>query len=234
AGPRAASQRAQRVLDHFNADAEALRRMPTAQLLQAVKLRDPSRVENTGLYLGPVLDARNLPVHPFWPQAPAQSASIPMVIGNTRDETRAFLGNDAKNFTLSWEDLPARLETQQYVDLLPSVVIAEYRRLYPHYTPSEVFFAATTAGRSWRGAVEELEARARQSAATWAYQLDWYDRDGEAAALRAFHTLDIPLVFDNVGQPGARTGTSAQAQQVAAQVSGALLAFARSGDPNHA
>lgn len=234
AGPRAASQRAQRVLDHFNADAEALRRMPTAQLLQAVKLRDPSRVENTGLYLGPVLDARNLPVHPFWPQAPAQSASIPMVIGNTRDETRAFLGNDAKNFTLSWEDLPARLETQQYVDLLPSVVIAEYRRLYPHYTPSEVFFAATTAGRSWRGAVEELEARARQSAPTWAYQLDWYDRDGEAAALRAFHTLDIPLVFDNVSQPGARTGTSAHAQQVAAQMSGALLAFARSGNPNHA
>ncbi len=234
AGPRAASQRAQLVLDHFNADAEALRRMPMAQLLEAVKLHDPSRVENTGLYLGPVLDARSLPVHPFWPQAPAQSAGIPMVIGNTHDETRAFLGNDPKNFTLTWEDLPARLEAQQYVDLLPSVVIAEYRRLYPHYTPSEVFFAATTAGRSWRGAVEELEARARQGAPTWAYQLDWYDRDGEAAALRAFHTLDIPLVFDNIGQPGARTGTGAQAQQVAAQMSGALLAFARSGNPNHA
>src|SRR5690606_18929337 len=210
------------------------RTLPMEKLLEAVKVRDPSRVESSSLYVGPVLDARNLPVHPFWPQAPAQSANIPMVIGNTRDETRAFLGNDPKNHALSWDDLPARLEAQQYTDLLPSVVIAEYRRLYPNYTPSEIFFAATTAGRSWRGAVEELEVRARQGAPTWAYQLDWYDRSGDAANLRAFHTLDIPLVFDNIGQPGARTGTSAQAQQVAAQMSGALLAFARSGNPNHA
>ena len=32
----------------------------------------------------------------------------------------------------------------------------------------------------------------------------------------------------------ASTGSSARAQQVAAQMSGALLAFARTGDPNHA
>ncbi|WP_305804778.1 carboxylesterase/lipase family protein [Stenotrophomonas sp. YIM B06876] len=233
AGPRAATQRAQQVLQHFNSDAHALRTLPMEKLLEAGKLRDPSRVENTGLYLGPVLDARALPRHPFYPDAAPQSAGIPMVIGNTHDETRAFLGNDPANFTLDWDTLPARLEQQQYVDLLPSVVIAEYRRLYPHYTPSDVFFAATTAGRSWRGAVEELEARARQDAPTWAYQLDWYDRTGEAAKLRAFHTLDIPLVFDNIGQPGSRTGHSADAQRVAGRMSDALLAFARNGDPNH-
>src|SRR5690606_17360470 len=128
AGPRAATQRARLVLDHFKlADADALRTLPMEKLLEAVKVRDPSRVESSSLYVGPVLDARNLPVHPFWPQAPAQSANIPMVIGNTRDETRAFLGNDPKNHALSWDDLPARLEAQQYTDLLPSVVIAEYR-----------------------------------------------------------------------------------------------------------
>src|SRR5690606_14459457 len=155
---------------------------------------------------------------------PAQSADIPLVIGNTRDETRAFLGNDPDNFTLDWEELPAKLEAQQYVDLLPSVVIAEYRRLYPHYTATEVFFAATTAGRSWRGAVEELEARARQpatAASTWAYQLDWYDRGGEADRLRAYHTLDIPLVFDNHRQPGSRTGDGGEAQRMAGAMSDA-------------
>ena len=234
AGPRAASQRAQLLLDHLQADAQALRTLPLPKLLEALKVRDPSRVENTGLYFGPVLDGRNLPVHPFWPQANTQSAGIPMVIGNTHDETRAFLGNDPKNFELDWDELPARLEAQQYVDLLPSQVIAEYRRLYPHYTPSEVFFAATTAGRSWRGAVEELEARARQGSPTWAYQLDWYDHDGEAAQRRAFHTLDIPLVFDNTARPGSRTGHGAQATQMATVMSEALLAFARHGNPNHA
>lgn len=236
AGPRAAAQRAALAMQTVRAaDITALLRLPTGDLLAATRARDPSRVEDTALYFGPVLDEVVLPVHPFWPQAPAQSASIPMVIGNTRDETRAFLGNDPANFTLDWNTLPAQLEKQQFVDLLPSVVIEAYRRMYPHYTASEVFFAATTAGRSWRGAVEELEARARQpatAAPTWAYQLDW-PSPVEEGRLRAFHTLDIPLVFDNAGLPGARTGGGTDARALAARMSDALIAFARYGDPNH-
>ncbi|MCS3809811.1 carboxylesterase/lipase family protein [Xanthomonas sp. 4461] len=234
AGPRAATQRAQLLLDALKiapADLARLRSVPVAQLLAAAQVRDPSRVENSALYFGPVLDARNVPVHPFWPDAPLQSATIPMVIGNTRDETRAFLGNDAANFALTWDTLPAKLEAQQYVDLLPQVVIAEYRRLYPHYSPSEVFFAATTAGRSWRGAVEEAQARARQGAPTWVYQLDW-GSPLDGGKFGAFHTLDIPLVFDTIAQPGSRTGDGPAAQQMAEQMSAALLAFARHGDPN--
>jgi len=217
-------------------DLAALLRLPAADLLAATRARDPSRVEDTALYFGPVLDEVVLPVHPFWPQAPAQSAAIPMVIGNTHDETRAFLGNDPGNFALNWNTLPAQLEKHQFVDLLPSVVIEHYRHLYPHYTASEVFFAATTAGRSWRGAVEELEARARQpatAAPTWSYQLDW-PSPVEEGRLRAFHTLDIPLVFDNAGLPTARTGGGEDAHALAATMSDALIAFARHGDPNHA
>jgi para-nitrobenzyl esterase len=82
--------------------------------------------------------------------------------------------------------------------------------------------------------VEELEARARQDAPTWAYQLDWYDHDGEAARLRAFHTLDIPLVFRNTRQPGSHTGNGTGAQGMADAMSNALLALARHGNPGHA
>lgn len=234
-GPRAAAQRAAMVLEALKltpAQVDRLRTLPAAELIAAAQVRDPSRAEDTALYLGPVLDSRSLPRHPFWPEAPAQSAGIPMVIGNTHDETRAFLGHDAKNFALTWDELPAKLDRQQYVDLSPEVVIAEYRRLYPQYTPSDVFFAATTAGRSWRGAVEELEARARQQAPTWAYQLDW--ASPLQPQLGAYHTLDIPLVFDNIDRPEARTGQGADAKAMAAGMSEALLAFARHGDPNHA
>ncbi|RZA19032.1 MAG: carboxylesterase/lipase family protein [Lysobacteraceae bacterium] len=235
AGPRAATQRTRLFLDALQLRPEQvdrLRSLPVADLVAALATRDPSRIEDTSLYLGPVVDGRSLHRHPFYPEAPPQSAGIPMIIGNTRDETRAFLGNDPANFSLTWEQLPARLQAQQYTDLLPETVIAEYRRLYPHYTPSEVFFAATTAGRSWRGAVEEAEARARQGAPTWVYQLDW-GSPLEGGRLRAFHTLDIALVFDNTGQTGARTGDGAQARGVAAQMSEALLAFARNGTPDH-
>jgi len=234
-GPRAATQRAALVLDALKlapSQVDRLGTVPAAELIAAAQVRDPSRAEDTSLYLGPVLDSRSLPVHPFWPEAPLQSASIPMVIGNTHDETRAFLGHDPKHFALTWDELPARLEKQQFVDLLPSVVIAEYRRLYPHYSPSDVFFAATTAGRSWRGAVEELEARARQGAPTWAYQLDW--ASPLQPQLGAYHTLDIPLVFDNVSRAEARTGDGEAARRMASLMSDSLLAFARHGDPQHA
>jgi para-nitrobenzyl esterase len=236
AGPRAAAQRTALLLAGLGlgpGDVDRLLGMPMARVIEALRVRDPSRVEDTALYFGPVLDSRSLPRHPFYPDAPAQSARIPLVIGNTRDETRAFLGNDPANFTLTWEQLPQKLREQQFVDLSPDGVIAEYRRLYPDYTPSDIFFAATTAGRSWRGAVIEAEERAKQGAPTWAYQLDWRS-PAEGGRLRAFHTLDIPLVFDNVDAEGSKTGNDARARTMAAQLSGALIALARRGDPNHA
>jgi para-nitrobenzyl esterase len=234
AGPRAASQRSELFLDALGLRPEQsaqLRDLPMQRLLEAAAVRDPSRVENSGLYFGPVLDSRTLPRHPFYPDAPAQSRRIPMIIGNTRDETRAFLGGDPANFSLSWQQLPARLREQQYVDLSPDTVIAEYRRLYPDYTPSEVFFAATTAGRSWRGAVIEAEERAEQGAPAFVYQLDWGRSVDERR--RAFHTLDIPLVFDNIQAKESRTGAGADARRMAERMSEALLAFARSGNPSH-
>lgn len=235
AGPRAAAQRARVFLDALGLAPDrldALRTLPIATLLQAAKTRDPSRVEDMSLYFGPVLDGHRLPRHPFHPDAPPQSAGIPMLIGNTRDETRAFLGNDPANHALTWTQLPERLRRHQYVDLPVETVIAEYRRLHPDWTPSRIFFAATTAGRSWRGAVLEAEARARQGAPTWVYQLDFPSPldDGRFGAM---HTLDIPLVFDTIRQPGSRTGGGADAQRVSDAMSGALLAFARGGDPNH-
>ncbi len=235
AGPRAATQRAQLFLDALKLapkDVAQIRTLPIERLLEATRLRDFSRIEDTSLYFGPVLDERSLPRHPFWPDAPPQSAHIPLVIGNTRDETRAFLGNDPTNFTLTWEQLPDRLRAQQYADIDPDVVIAEYRRLYPGYTPSDVFFAATTAGRSWRGAIEKAEARARQNAPTWVYQLDW-GSPLEGGKFGAMHTLDIPLVFDNIHQPGSRTGDGADAQRLADTMSESLIALARTGNPNH-
>ena len=236
AGPRAATQRTQLLLDALKIaphDIDKIRTLPMQDILQASRVRDLSRIEDASLYFGPVVDARSLHRHPFYPDAPPQSAQIPMVIGNTRDETRGFLGNDPANHALSWEQLPKKLQQQQYVDILPEVVIDEYRRLYPDYTPSQVFFAATTAGRSWRGAVEEAEARARQGSPAWVYQLDW-GSPLEGGKFGAFHTLDIPLVFDNIQAPGSRTGEGADAQALSEQMSGMLIALARQGDPNHA
>jgi para-nitrobenzyl esterase len=232
-GPGNATRRALAFLDALKlkpeqaADAATL---PVDRLVEALGVEDPV-LGFGGLYFGPVLDERSLVRHPFYPDAPPQSAAIPMIIGNTHDETRAFLGNDPSNFTVDWAGLPAKLnQANMRVDIDPAMVIAEYRRLYPAYSASDVLFAATTAARSWRGAIIEIEARARAGHPTWAYQLDWATpRDG--GKFGAPHASDIQFVFDNIAKPGA-SAIGPTAQAMADQMSEAFLAFAHTGDPN--
>jgi para-nitrobenzyl esterase len=232
-GPLNATLRARAVLDALKLKPEQageLRTIPAAKLLEAINARDPV-LPFGGISFAPVLDERTLTRHPFYPAAPAQSAHIPMIIGNTHDETRAFLGGDESNFRLTWEQLPEKLAPQMRVDIQPEAVVAEYRRLYPRYSPTEVFFAATTAGRSWRGAVIEAEERAKSGSPAYAYQLDWATpRDG--GKFGAPHASDIQLVFDNIGQPGA-TAEGPDAQKMADQMSETFIHFARTGDPNN-
>jgi para-nitrobenzyl esterase len=141
------------------------------------------------------------------------------------------MGGDASNFTVDWAGLPAKLtQANLRVDADPAAVIAEYRKLYPNYSASQVLFAATTASRSWRAAVIEAELRAEAGAPAFVYQLDWATpRDG--GKFGAEHTDDIQLVFDNIDKPGARA-EGPQAQPMADQMSEAFIAFARTGDPN--
>jgi para-nitrobenzyl esterase len=182
--------------------------------------------------MGPVLDERTLTRHPFYPDAPPQSAGIPMMIGNTHDETRSLIGRgDPASWTLTWEALPQRLEAELRCDISGDLVVQTYRDLYPQYSPSDVFFSATTAGRSWRAAVIEAELRAAQGSPAYAYQLDWGSpQDG--GKWGAFHTLDIPLMFGSLTAPESMTGDSAAARAVSASMQQALRAFARTGDPN--
>jgi para-nitrobenzyl esterase len=179
-----------------------VRTLPAERLVAAMVAEDPM-LGFGGLYFGPVLDERTLKRHPFYPDAPAQSAAIPMIIGNTHDETRAFLGSDPTNFTVDWAGLPARLtQANMRVDIDPGTVIAAYRRLYPAYSASDVLFAATTAARSWRAAIIEAEERAKAGTPAFVYQVDWVSpRDG--GRFGAPHMADIPLVFDNVAAPGS-------------------------------
>src|SRR5688572_26280191 len=147
--------------------------MPSERLVEALSTRDPI-IEGATLYFGPVLDERSLTRHPFHPDAPALSREVPMIIGNTRDETRTLIGRaEPAAFALRWEELPAWLARHMRVDIAPETVIAEYRRWYPAFSASDVLFAATTASRSWRAAIVEAELRARQGAPVFAYQLDW-------------------------------------------------------------
>ena len=233
-GPLNATRRAEVWLEALGLTPDridAVRTLPVERLIEAAGATDP--ILGGSLYFGPVLDGRSLTRHPFWPDAPAQSAHIPMIIGNTREETLAFLGNDPANAGLTWETLPGRLTpSQMRIDVAPEEVVAWYRREHPEMTPDEVLIRATTAARSWRAAVIEAEMRAAQGSPAYVYQLDWPARlpNGRTGA---FHTSDIPLMFDTLSAEGSGA-IGPEARGMAEVMSETLLAFARAGDPNHA
>jgi para-nitrobenzyl esterase len=188
-----------------------------------------------GYYFGPVTDSLVLPRDPFDPDASPLSFDVPMMMGNTHDETTVLIGGgDSTLFHLSWEEVPGRIQkfVKQFIgDLDPQSIVAAYRQWYPQYSPSDVFFAASTAARSWKGCVIESERRAKQNGApTYVYQLNW-QTPVNGGQWKAPHGLDIPLSFDNIAYCPSMVSKSAEAQTLADIMSEVWIAFARTGNP---
>lgn len=191
---------------------------PVEQIVAALSATDP--ILGGGVYMGPVLDMAHLTRHPFWPDAAPQSLAIPMMLGNAVMETRAFFAPDGRQLAgLSFENLAARIAPEMRIDISPEWVVQQFRARYPQAAPLELFHRIVTAARSWRGQVEEAEARARAGAPAFVYQLDF---EG------AKHTDDIGLSF------GTMPGPTPAQQAMSDRVMDAFVRFARTGNPGWA
>ncbi|HMT42940.1 MAG TPA: carboxylesterase family protein [Chakrabartia sp.] len=214
-GPIHATRRAHAFLEALGKGADPAT-APLAQMISALSTPDPFLGGN--LYLGPVLDMRNLNRHPFWPDAPPQSRAIPMLLGNTIAETRAFFPPEHPALQgLDWTNLAARIALEMRVDAHPEWIVAQFRARYPSESPDRLFHRIVTAARSWRGQIEEAEARARAGREnTFVYQLDFED---------AKHTDDIGLAFGTIPNP-----TPAQ-RRMSETMMDAFIRFAHTGHP---
>lgn len=217
-GPLNAAKRAQAFLDKLGPGVDPAT-APVAQLVTALSATDP--IMGGGLYMGPVLDMKHLNRHPFWPDPAPQGNAIPMLLGNCVAETRAFFGPDSSQLRgLNWSNLAVRAGTELKVDIDPTWVTAQFRARYPADTAEQIFHRMVTAGRSWRGQVEEADARAKAGLrTTWVYQLDFE---------QAKHTDDIGLAFGTFESP-----TPAR-QAMSDTVMDAFVRFARTGNPGWA
>jgi para-nitrobenzyl esterase len=228
-GPQNATRRAQAYLERVGvSEPGALLNLPTEALVEGLAATDP--ILGGGVYMGPVLDMKWLTRHPFWPDANPQSNAIPMMLGNTHDETRGFYAPDHPRIAgLGWDNVADRIAPELRLDAHPEWIVAQYRARFLDWTAEQIFFAATTAGRSWRGQVIEAEERARAATPAYVYQLDF------ASPVEPWrgapHTLDIPLVFGSLDAPGSIAGTGADSRAVSDFMQRAFLAFARRGDP---
>lgn len=226
----ATGSRALAALGITRANIDRLRSVTTKELLGAL-----AKITEEGLFrtLAPVVDGRGLSRHPFSPDAPAISAGVPVLIGHTATESRFLVGRDPQNFQLEWEQLPDRL-----LPHLPGAniddVISDFRNLMPHACASDIFFEVTNQMLMVRNVLLVADRKSSQHAApVYLYELT-LETEVDGGKWKSPHTIDVPLVFDNVARSGSMFGDTPDVQTVADAMSNAWIAFARSGDPNTA
>jgi len=182
---------------------------------------------------GPVVDGTIVPRHPFDPDAPAVSADIPLIVGDTSHEASLFLAHDDKVWhgTLTEAELPGRVAA--IAGAATDRVVATYRRLMPDASPAERLIATLTQGQFHSRSLAMASRKAAQGAApVWMYSFAWKTPlfDGR---LGAPHAIDVPFTFDTLEFTNA-TDRSAAAHALAVTMSGAWATFARTGVPGHA
>ena len=217
-------------LEVLGASRTRLKRLDSASTQQLLAMLGEIKARGRFRTLAPVVDDRGLTRHPFVPDAPAVSRDIPVMVGHTATESTFLLGFDDSLFELDWAALPDRLaETISGVDT--SAIVAQYRDAFPDYSASDVYFDVTTMYLIVRNAIRIADLRNEQHAApVFFYELGF--RLGlDGGKWRSPHTLDIPLVFDNIDKSASMFADPTNAQPLADRMSEAWLAFARHGRP---
>jgi len=173
--------------------------------------------------LRPVVDARVLPTHPFDPVAPRISASIPMIVGTTAQETDLIYREPPL------DEAAMRAKLKDSVGDASDRLIEGYRKWMPGVSPTDLYVAISTDGMRMRAITQSERKAALGKAPVYMYLFQF-----QHPVQKAFHTIDIPFAFDNVDLNKNTTGSGPESYQLADRHSRAWVAFARTGNPGHA
>ncbi|MPZ30576.1 MAG: carboxylesterase family protein [Rhodospirillales bacterium] len=214
---------------------EALQALPLERLQEAVApaqatLPRPHQPLLDRYNFGPVIDGNLLPNQPFDPAAPAVSDDVPLMIGDTKDESAIFLAPDDAvwNRTISEDELRRRVAAVAR-DAADSL-LAYYKQRDPAASPADRLITALTASNfAVRSVLLAERKAARGRAPVWKYSFDW-ETPAFGGRLKASHSVEVPFVFDTLGVIG-EAHHKPQAQALADRVSRTWATFARNGDP---
>ena len=110
-------------------------------------------------------------------------------------------------------------------------VLSTYQRTRPEATPWDLFIAITTEPTRIMS-IRLAERKAAGGTAPVFMYLFAFETDVAGGKVKAGHGLEVPFVFDLTDE-APMTGSRPEKADVAAAMSTAWLAFARTGDPNH-
>src|SRR5437667_6304917 len=198
--------------------------------------QDTTKLRQYGIYvqLGfvPAVDGTIIPRYNFDPVAPSVSADVPLLIGTQKHESGANLRGDQKiaSQTLTEDELRSRVEF--ITGTATGRLLDFYKETYPQASPAERYILLAS-HRAFGFDVLTMAERkvALERAPVYKYQFAWEAPAG-APGLRAYHELETTFVFDNTTKVPAQSGGGPEAAALAAKVSEAWMAFARSGHPS--
>lgn len=173
----------------------------------------------------PVADGVYLPTGTFFEEPLPGSPDIPMMLCTTFHEQAPSRTNvELENITL--EGVVERLQSR-FGDKTAAIVNA-YARNFPNAKPVEVW-ALITANR--QNVVRAATAKKKQQSPVYLAWFGWcpplFDN-----RMRAFHCLDICFWFLNTDLMLTHTGGGTRPRELSKKMADALLAFARTGNPN--
>jgi para-nitrobenzyl esterase len=148
-----------------------------------------------------------------------------MIIGYTRE--------DAGIRTLTGPPLTAEGLTEwakeAYRDNAPRI-LSTYRKVYPDATPFQIQARIRTDVNTGRRATTMAERKSAQNRGkAYLYVMTWSSPAFEGR-FGATHGVDLGLILGNARNPIA--GNGSEARQLAETVGSAIVAFAKTGDPN--
>lgn len=208
---------------------DQLQKIPAERLIQATTGK--GMFGDPALRFAPVVDGKTLPRNPFDPTAPEISAGVPLLIGTTQTEVTFFPGQQLDPI----DEATARKRIQQNFrasDADTDKIIAAYKHVDPEISNIDLYLESASDSFAWTNALTAAERKAALGKApVFMYYFKWRSpvRDGK---LKAMHCMEIPFVFDNPDAGKPMTGSGTDRYALAAKISGAWAAFARTGNPS--
>ncbi len=240
ASPRWATRRAERLAGHLGVDVGAmatLRDVAVERLVEATQRLAVEAPSEGGLPLAllPVVDGVLLDRPPGELIVDGAAASVPILLGTTRDECALF--TTADHGDPSVDDARVAHRLSEFVGPAAADVVDAYRsarlaRGEP-VTGRDLWTAVTT-DYVFRLPLQALAAaHAKYQSKTYSYLFTW-----ESPFLNGMfgscHGIEIPFVFGTVHDAGVQvfTGGGPGAEALSEQMQEAWIAFARDGDPS--
>ncbi len=203
------------------------------------------------LMFEPVVDGEVLPSPPLDSIRHGLSAEVPLLIGTNLDEMKLFslldpayqINDEAQLLSrfvgIVGQESVARKLIEAFDDDghspsdLWSAISTDWVFRNPALRMMEAHIAGSGAAGSGKGAGAAAGAGTQDGAGVWSYLFTWPSSilDG---ALGSCHALEIPFVWGTLDDPLSALflGDATGADDLAARMQDAWLAFARTGDPN--